>query len=242
MLISGLAHADVTRLNVKDFNFSYTNPHGQGSAAEFSRSKIVNESVYVTVDKIEKDFMLHVSGSETGEFTFKNAPSFMTEAETMTVKGFNLLFDSVINLGLSSGEFNTAKDSMKISGLSLNCNRDQSQSDLMVQLLNGCIEKLAFKTSKFSQSSDKALGVSNVDLKINSSKFDLTAEIKAQISGKVKSNGTVSFDAQTNVVTFKVSEVKLGILSVRGQVFSELKKKESENFKVKEPYVYITVK
>lgn len=238
LMLSNLAFADVTNINVKDFNFTYANPHGEGSAAEFSRNKIFDEGVYVTVDKIEKDFYLHVSGSEVGEFTFKNAPSFMTEAETMTVEGFNFLLAQNVQLGLGVGRFDSPKDSLKIDGLSLECNRDSAQENLFVQLINGCINRLAFKTAKFQQSD---IRVNSADLKINSGKFDITAELKAQISGKVKGNGTVSYDSATSVLTIKFSEIKLGILSVKGQVFSELKKKETEKFKVKEPYLYITV-
>lgn len=243
ILISGIAHAEVSNLNVSDFNFNYTNPHGEGSAAAFSRSGFLDEGVYVTVDKEEKDFLLHASGSETGEFRFKNAPAFMTDAETMTVAGFNLNLAEAVSLSLTSGRFNSPKDILKIDGMALNCNRNSGASDVMNQLITGCIEKLVFKNSKFNKSSDKSdLTVNSADLKINTGKFDLTAEIKAQISGKVKANGNVSYDEQTSILTIKVSEVKLGILNVRGQVFSELKKSESDKMKVKEPYVYLTVK
>lgn len=243
LLVSGMAYADVSNITVTNFNFTYTNPHGEGSATSFSRNFIANEGVYVTVDKVEKDFFLHVSGSEVGEFEFKNAPSFMTDAETMTVNGFNLLLTDALNLSLASGRFNSEKDSLKLDGLSLSCNRDLVQADLMNQLINGCTQRMTFKSSKFNQSSDKNnLTVNSVELQMNFGKFDLAAEIKAQISGKVKSSGTMSFDTATNVLTVKVSEIKLGILSVRGQVFKELKKNESEKLKVKEPYIYYTVK
>lgn len=253
-------YADSLNVSVKNFNFTYTNPHGEGTATSFSRSQFINEELKVSVDKLDKDFKLSVSGAETQEFEFKDAPSFMTDADTMTVSNFNLNLAEKLNLSLAAGRFNSAENSLKLDGLNLDCSRDSLQSEVMDQLISGCIQKMTFKSSKFqSQDAEETLAlvlsetiskaisasdvtVNSVDLKTNAGKYDLSADVKAQVSGKVKSNGNMAYDPANGKLTLKISEVKFSILNITGKVFEELKKKESDKLKVKEPYVYYTVK
>lgn len=264
LFISSFSHAETVAVSIKNFNFTYQNPHGSGSATSFSRSGFVaDEGVSVSVDKLDKDFKLLVSGAENQEFELKNAPSFMTEAETMTVSGFNLDLADRLNLNMASGRFNSTKDELKLDGLNLDCSRDAAHAEVMDQLISGCIQKMTLKTAKFSQSAHEGLvsalesalsaaltensmlggvGVSALDLKTNAGKYDLSAEVKAQVSGKVKSNGNMSYDAPTGKLTLKISEVKFGFLNITGKVFDELKKQQSETLKVNEPYVYYSVK
>ncbi len=263
LLFSAVSEAQTLGVSIKNFNFTYQNPHGEGSATSFSRSAF-DEGVTVSVDKIDKDFKLLVSGAENQEFELKNAPSFMTEAETMNVSGFNLDLADRLNLNLASGRFNSAKDELKLDGLNLDCARDVNHAEVMDQLISGCIQKMTLKTSKFSQSGQEGLvnvlesaismaltensmiagnvGVSSLDLKTNGGKYDLSAEVKAQVSGKVKSNGNMSYDAATGKLTLKISEVKFGFFNITGKVFDELKKQQSDTLTVKEPYVYYSVK
>lgn len=257
-VLSPAAFAQVNNVTIRDFNFRYTNPHGEGAATFFSRS-LVGEEVKVSVDKVDKDFHLVASGSENQEFTFKDAPSFMVDAETMDVAGFNLNFTDKLTLSLANGNFNSKDDSLKLSGLNLDCNRAAASKEVMDQLINGCIQRMALKSSKFSSQSLDAgllntmeeamktvvkgdLGINSLDLKTTNGKYDLSAEVKSQISGKVKSNGDMSYDETAGKLTLKIKEVKFGILNITGKVFDELKKNESEKLKVKEPYVYYSVK
>ncbi|WP_408098067.1 hypothetical protein ACJVC5_03840 [Peredibacter sp. HCB2-198] len=253
LFVSGFALANDLQVSVKNFNFTYTDPHGEGSAASFSRLV----GVQVSVDKVDKDFHLSVTGAETAEFTLKDAPGFMTEAETMVVRDFNLDFSNRASLSLVQGIFNSKDDSMKLDNLSLSCDRQSAHKEVMDQLISGCIQKMTFKTSKFTSQAEEGvmealssaltnekanLGVNSVTLNSTNGKFDLAAEVKAQISGKVKANGNVSYDATSGLLTLQISDIKFGLFSVRGKVFDELKKKESDKLKVREPYIYYSVK
>lgn len=264
LFLSGVVNAETPSVSIQNFNFTYQNPHGEGSATSFSRSPLTKQNgVSVSVDKIDKDFKLTVSGAENQEFELKNAPSFMTEAETMNISGFNLNLSERLNLNLASGRFNSVKDELKLDGLNLDCSRDVAHPEVMDQLISGCIQKMTLKTSKFSQAGEEGLvnvmeiaianalseksmlgnvGVSSLDLKTNAGKYDLSAEVKAQISGKVKSHGNMAYDAASGKLTVKISEVKFGFLNITGKVFDELKKQQSETLTVKEPYVYYSVK
>lgn len=249
-LCGGLAHAAPSDLSVKKFNFNYKNPSGEGSAAAFSRSGSGAGEVKVAVEKIDESLNFRVTGVETHEFELKDAPAFILDAETMKVSNLNLETTSNLEVNLQSGQFNSKENSLKLEGLSLLCDKKASESE-MDQFYQGCIQSLSLKTSRFTSAIvEEALTnaiaenvtVQSLDLKIKGGKYTLSTDVKASVSGKVKSNGTVAYDTAKGLLTLKISEVKFSILNITGKVFEELKKSESEKFKVKEPYVYITVK
>lgn len=264
-LMTGFAHAESLSVTIQNFNFNYKNPVGQGSATHFARSgALMDAGVAVAVDKVGEDFKLTVTGAENQEFVYKDAPSFMTEAETMNVSNFNLDLNQQATLSLGQGQFNSPKNSLKLDGLSLQCARDFAQTETMDQLVKGCTNSMRFKASKFSSKDidgivnaltysilaaasdgrvDKAdLGVNGLDLKVNSGKYALSGEVKAQVSGKVKSSGNISYDEKKGVLSVKISEVKFSFFDITSKVFDELKKQESEKLKVQEPYLHLTIK
>ncbi len=260
MLASSLANAQSLQIKVVNFNFTYQNPYGEGTATSFSRT-LLSEAVEVQVEKLDKDFILTATGAENQEFILKDAPSFMTDADTMNIKGFNLDLSNSLSLSLVSGNFLSPEDHLKLDGLNLSCNRDLAQAEEMDQLINGCMKKMSLKSSKFSSESVKSglsnilmdafisangdkgdLGIKSLELKTSNGKYDLEAEIKAQISGKVKSDGKMSYDPIKGIVTLKISEVKFGFFNITGKVFDELEKNESTKLQVKEPYVYYQIK
>lgn len=246
----------VHHVNVKDFNFTYKNPSGTGTAASFQRSQFIDQKISVHVQKVATDFVLNVSGAENQEFILENAPSFMTEADTMKVTGFNLDFSQQLKMNLSSASFNSYSDSLTLTGVTLDCARHSGQSEVMDEIIGGCFKSMSFKSSQFSSENsaevlmnafiDKApqgaIGINGLDLKITNGNYALSANVKADVSGKVRSSGTLSYNQGTGVVTLKISEVKFSILNVTGKVFDELKKMENENITVNRPYVYIKVK
>jgi hypothetical protein len=261
VFFSGIANAEPLKVSVSNFSFSYKDPRGEGFAASFNRNNLVANQVNVSVDRIDKDFNFQVSGSENLEFQLKNAPSFMTEAEKMSVQGFNMLLAEKLNLTLAEGRFLSGQDNLSLDGMNLDCGRDLTKKEVMDQLLNGCIQKMSLKTSKFSSQSLEAgllseltqsialalseksnLGINSLDLKTNGGRYDLSADIKSQISGKIRSNGQMSYDDLNGKLTVKISQVKFGILNITGKVFDELKKKENEKLIVKQPYLYYSLK
>jgi hypothetical protein len=259
VFVSGLAHAQ--NLKVTNFSFNYKNPHGTGVAASFSRDPFVKEKVEVEVDKIDNTFKFLVTGAESHEFEFMNAPSFMTEADTMSVTNLNLSLNDKLNVSIGSGRFNSGNDSLKLDGFQLECLRGARQLELMDQFLSGCTKKLTLISSKFSsqeigrhlkntlESSLKTildekidLGVNSVELRIKDGKFELTGEVKAQLSGKVTASGTINYESVSGKMTLNLSEVKFGIINITSKVFEEIKKNENDHLQVKRPFVYYMIK
>jgi hypothetical protein len=251
---SFMAQAEVHSLYVSNLNFDYVNPQGRGSADTFGSSLNEGARLDLLVDRVDRDFRLTIQGNREEMFEFKNAPDFMVDAETMSVNQFNLNWADRLNLSLSSGRFDSREDGLKLDGLSLDCIRAEEESNVLDQLVQGCVQNLSFKLSKFTSSgnyiffeelSDSRGGdlqVNSLDFKIRSRKFDLTADVRAQVSGKVKASGQISYDSQRGQLTIKISEVKFGFLNITSKVFDELKKNQNDRMTVKEPYIYYLLK
>ncbi len=257
--------APVQNLQVTDFNFTYKDPTGTGTARAFSRSFVMDQKLDVTVDRIDQAFRIVASGAESQEFIFSGAPSFMVNAQTMTVSGFNLTLAQKVAASLARGQFNSVDDNLRLENLLLDCAREPRSEQVLDQLLNGCLQKLSLKAGRFNSAAvdavlpraltsilgeefsvdpgaKAAFQINGLDLRINAGKYNLAADVRAQISGKVTSTGTASYDQAKGVLALRISEVKFGFLNITSRVFDELKKNESEKLKIKEPFVYYSLR
>jgi hypothetical protein len=260
IMSSQLAMAQDVRVKVEDFSFHYTDPAGTGEATFFEHNQKSLEGVRVEVEKIGEAMNFKVSGSEEHVFKLEKAPDVVMKAKTMTVDDLDLRYEDNLSLSILEGEF-IGDDELKLKNFALNCNKDLTQSAADNQLVFGCLQKMSVKSASFSQTAveegmvnafTKALGavagargnlsIQSLDFKITNGKYDLAADVKAQISGRARSNGNMSYDPTTGVMTIRISEVKFGILSVTGMVFDELKKNENDRMKVKQPNVFYQLK
>ncbi len=266
LLVTSSAFAENLNVNLQGFNFNYSDPKGSGSADSFSRNGVPSlAGVNVAVEKIDTAFKISVSGTETQELELKGAPDFIMKAQSMDISNFNLDLSSSASLSMDEGDFNSKSSDLKLKGFSLDCERDLAQNKIMDQLLSGCVQKMTLRSADFSSTAhssrearaltlltdalEKAISqtrgdtrVKSLKLNVSGGKYNLEGNVQAQVSGKVTSDGSLSYDAAAGILTLKISSVKFSILSVTTKVFDALRKKQSEKFKVKEPYVYITVK
>ncbi len=252
--------AQDVRVKIEDFSFNYNDPSGIGEATFFQHNQKSLEGVRVEVEKIGEAMNFKVSGSEDHEFKLEKAPDVVMKAKTMTVDDLDLSYQDSLSLSVLEGEF-IGEDELKLKNFALNCNKDLAQTAADNQLIFGCLQKMTVKSASFSQTAveegmvsafTKAVGavagargglsIKALDFKVTNGKYDLGADIKAQISGRAKSKGTMSYDPATGIMTINISEVKFGILSVTGMVFDELKKSENERMKVKQPNVFYKLK
>lgn len=260
LLLSKFAIAQDIRVKVEDFSFSYDDPRGYGEATNFQHNQRTLAGVRVEVEKLGEALSFKVSGAENQEFRLEKAPEFLTKARTMVVDDLDLTYEDSLSFSILEGEF-IGDDELRLKNFTLNCNKDLSETKAEDQLISGCLKRMAVKSQSFSQESLEAgfvsaftsalgkaagsrgnLSIKALDLKIIDGKYDLGADIKAQMSGRAKSNGTMSYDKTAGKLTVKISEVKFGLLNVTGMVFDELKKNESDHMKVQKPHVILTIK
>ena len=261
LFMTSMAWGQVSQVNIKNFNFDYQAPSGDGTAESFSYQKKVMDAQKVHVEKVGEDFKILLEGVENQEFTFKDAPDLMKNAQEIKLSAFNFSFADTVSLTMTSAIFNSPDKNIDLRNMNLACDRISTFPEVMDQVISGCIQKMSLKTSALSTDGesgfdqalmkaidgrhDEILGgvsIKNLSLKVNGGKFDLSADVKAQVSGTAKGTGTLKYEADGKKLTVKISEIKFGFLDVTSQVFDELKKQESSTFKVNKPYLYIMVK
>ena len=265
-LIGPVVYAKNINVQVKNFSFKYDDPKGSGSASAFTLSEIQSlDGVNVAVEKLDEVFKISVSGSENEEMELKDAPSFVKDAKHMDIDNFNLDLGSKASLSMTEGNFNSPESDLMMKGFSLDCARDQAQVDVMDQVLSGCMKKMTVRSSDFISESKKTkhnslsiisdsiqnvikatsrgeTRVKSLKLNVADGGYDLAADVKADVSGRVTSEGDMSYNPANGKLTVKISQVKFSILNITSKVFEELKKKQTDKLKVKQPYVYITLK
>jgi hypothetical protein len=256
-----MAWGQVSQVGISNFNFNYQAPQGSGTADAFSYQHKIDAGQNVQVEKVGEDFKILLEGVENREITFKNAPDIIKNANTIKLSAFNFSFADKLLLTLNSAVFNSPDKTVDLKNLNLACDRIATFPEVMDQVISGCIQKMVLKTGGLSTNGESGLdqalmkaideqhdqilgevGLKNVSLKVNGGKFDLSADIQAQISGTAKSTGSIKYEAAIKKITVKVSEVKFGFLDVTSKVFDELKKQESATLKVSKPYLYLTIK
>lgn len=241
-------------VEIKNFSFNYQDPFGQGNATSFNRQKAFG-GLDVRIEKISKNFKFFVSGIENHEYELVNAPGFLLNAEKMSVSNLNFLFKDQLNLSVKSVNYISSNESLRLEGLDLFCSRkNSSNQEQLDSLIQGCLQKMSLKSSKFSSQSlvssfeeilgayhmnVSSVGVNSLNMSLNGGKLELTAEIKAQFSGKATIKGEVNYESNAKKMSIKISEVKFGILNVTNQVFEELKRHQTEKFKVNKPYLHV---
>jgi hypothetical protein len=261
LFMTSMAWGQVSQVSIKNFNFNYQAPQGDGTAESFSYQQKLVDTQKVHVEKIGDDFKFIFEGVENQELTLRDAPDLMKSAQQIKMSAFNLSFASSVSLSAVSAIFNSPDKNIDLKNLNLACNRISTFPEVMDQVINGCIQKMSLKTaalttdgeSGFDQALMKAIdethdeilggvGIKNLNLKVTGGKFELSTEVKAQISGTATATGTIKYEAPVKKLTVKISEVKFGFLDLTSKVFDELKKQESATLKVSKPYVYITIK
>ncbi len=256
LVLPSIAMAQNFKADIHNFNFNYTSPLGEGIAKSFSfESFSEKKEAKVWVEKTSEGFLVKASGVTDGEFEIKNTPDFIASAEKINLRDFNFSFNQSMHMKLSEASFTSPESQLNLQNLNWSCNRDSSSSEILKQVLNGCISKMTLNTSRFTSNSfatealAEALGIhaatlagvglNDLDLSIVKGSFDLSAQVKAQISGKVRGKGEVSYHSSTQEVKIKISSVKFGILNITSKVFSELKKNESDKLKVQQPFIIL---
>jgi len=254
------ASISAAQLEIKNFSFNYQDPQGQGVAENFDyRLKKMLAPSEIAVEKVDNKFIFKSSGTINQEFVLSNAPDIMLDAHNMLVKKLNLYVNSKLDFSLDSASFNSSDDHLQLSRMTLICSRDMKETKVEDQVLQGCISQLKLATSNLSSKSlvinqmissliesspipkRPDVNIENLDLRIASGRYELSAMVKAQISGRLKSHGNVSYESSKKLMAIKISEVKFTFLDITDEVFDELKKNESERMKVKKPFIYLNL-
>lgn len=185
----------------------------------------------------------------------------ITDADSINLNQLNFSNDAKrINLNINSANAKAEDKSTSFSGASINCHRDKVFEDITDDLLSACLKNSSLSISNLNIRSGKSEFVSIVTneydeveilgsaIKLDYLKLNINGHnFKGETKGDVTKNVKVKFEGQTHYfqdkrqVRVKISKAKAGFISVKGTIFKELKKAQSDNLRVNEPYIYINL-
>lgn len=245
-LFSTQVLGEVPEVEIKNFNFDYKAPLGEGVAEYFSYGKKVNQVQNVKVERVGDDFEVLLEGVEDQYLTFKGAPDFMTSADYMKLNSLFLKVSDSISFSLASGYFQSPFRILELKNFKFQCEQTiKCIESMSIQASSihsngeGLTEMFIKAFDERESGSTPIVDVKDLELRINNGRFTLSGYVKAQLSGKVRSKGEIKYEAPLRKVTLRIEEVKFGILNVTSKVLEELKKHESEKMKVIYPHIYL---
>jgi len=182
IIVPNLSLADFPTIKITNFDVSYDNPSGSGTADEFQtpdeyvtqKNKMQDKRFEISFSKEENKFIFTYGSNE---FVLESPPDMLMTAETFEWSDLNLQsLSSNINLTLGSLDYSAPTESGLMRSLSIKCTEnvnseastgDEDNEELSVKLLDSCL-----KTSKITlaQYTSHAQGI--VEKVINQSIFD----------------------------------------------------------------------
>jgi hypothetical protein len=152
-----------------------------------------------------------------------------------------LIDDQVNNLVLENVSFkNAQKGESTVDQLVANCSPILKEGSFLTLIFANCFTMGSATVS--SAIFPDMLSFENARLKVENNNFTLNGNLIDPVVGSAKIKGVSKFDAATSVLTVEVKSAKLDVFNIRSRIFKELGKIKSETIKVKEPFIYITLK
>jgi len=165
-------------------------------------------------------------------FSYSIETTFLKDVLTAQVAGLN--FESVpgkVVFGVTSANLDKVKGDMSVNATSLLCQGAAS----VVDPVDSCVAYTRFSTDGVKT---EDMEVKDAAINIDAGKMKFNVNLKG--IGNFKGEGTAAHDAAAKVVTLKINKVKLSILDVTGQFFSQLGDIKSDMIRVERPYIYIS--
>ena len=224
---------------ISDFSGSYLSPSGKATASNWKFNGL-NYSDPVEIEVQEQAGSLYFS-IDNDEFEFDQLPKELEELESIDWNAFNLNSNGQvfqINLGSLKGRSFSSSDgqSIDLKKLNVKCVHISSTEERTVseEFLDSCLNNSGNLSidSVVAGKSGKMQSVSSIDFKINKNALNFSLKAKGI---KLKGNGEIYFDGKS--IKVKINKAKAGIFSVKGKLFKELEKQESDKLIVNNPWI-----
>ena len=222
--------------DIKNFNGNYADPTGQAQSTKFLYEDIsFEENASFVVEKQAGSFFLQTPNEE---IQIENIPSFVNNLEKLKWAGINLSSNSsLFNLSIDSLSGKNNERSLSVRNFSINCKSQNNYENIMSDILDSCLNvsgNLDLDSVVLNSVNKKETKVENLNIDIRSNSVDF----RVKASGfNVKGDGKVYFEEDK--VRVRIDKAKAGFLNVKGILFKELDKMESQNVKVNRPWITI---
>lgn len=257
LLLSLSAFAGPKLLALKNVNFDYVLPMGNGEA----------EKIMVATDLLPATFPFEVLRTDAAfevttpfiDYHWLKPFPFVHDIESLTTKNLNLKVGGTLH-ELSLEHFSVRprkRNDYRASGLVGTC-EGGSEQDLLVKLLEDCRTKMDLKIKKVDvpedfilykliQDLEKREDMSeipgdNLNFSSRDGKYALQVYLKYWIHAGLRSWGTFSYEDDFKTLVIKVDQIKFGYLSVTTLVMNRLREmNQNPNVVVQPPFIKINL-
>ncbi|POB12782.1 hypothetical protein [Halobacteriovorax sp. DA5] len=238
---------------INQLNANYTSPKGTGTSKEISIKgfgDFINPNL-----EVENYGGTLIFSIDNESFELDLSSLQINDAEKIGISNINYNNgDTNIGLNLNQVQASGEGFSTRLSGTSLECQKQSREGNEYEQLLQNCFNYLSLNVgSAFFQSSERsfynltneyetlgsAVEIDDLKLNIRGGKFD--GHLKGNVSKgvKVKFEGRASYDLGNKIVNIRIDKAKAGLFNVRRTIFKELERFENDKIEIDEPNIYI---
>jgi len=179
-------------------------------------------------------------------FHYDHLPAQILGLKNFLIKGLNINIDSNVIQTSFSHYFQATQNGQYILGqTSLNCPKPNNTDQILIfRVLYSCLNEGEFVVENFDYLERNSKDFSpnhlqNIKLSLFDHKFQLTGLIKDDISIKFKLRGNIDLLQNSKYLQVHIKSAELNRVDVLDLLFDELKKRESEHFKVIRPYLFL---
>ncbi len=222
--------ANEYQATVKNFNLNYNFPSGTANSQEL----IYKNYQYYGATGYNVELQAGVLLLETPDdiIHLDNLPDSITEVNALTISGLNLTSNSqLVALEANRLATQSTDSSIDIRNFAIDCDYEDIDEELMQEVLHSCFN-VGGNIDLGSFISNGSEVISNTEFSLNRNNMDF--EMKAQ-GLKIKGNGKTYYE--NNQIRIRIDKAKVGFINVRGRLFKELEKLESDKVQVNEPWI-----
>jgi hypothetical protein len=221
---------------IENFNANYNEPSGEGSV-DYLKIKESYDFKNKTEFSLEKQASKIVLSLPQEDIEIEGIPEFIHRLKQLNiVKLQSMVKENLINLSFVKFDGKTQDVSLNINGFDLSCFNEVIGEDL---LLDNCINGASsLEVDYFVYKTDKEANIKKLSLNIKNNNFSIYLKTKGQ---NIKASGLIEFDKKEMQVVIKINKIKAGFINVKGMVFKELRKIESDKVTVNNPWITINL-
>ncbi len=232
VLLSTPLWANDYEASVTNFNLNYSSPSGKASSTALS----YDQYNYPSYTEYAVELQGGVLTLETPDelIQLDNLPDVISDVDHLVVSNLNITSNSSkVAVSANSLKSQSTDSSLDVSRLAINCAYQSSNDTFINEVLDSCFNNKGDVTlGSYKDSGKEVVGDTTLSVRNNTMNFQMKAQ-----GLKIKGNGKTYFE--NNQIRIRVDKAKVGFLNVRGRLFNELEKLESEKVSVNEPWIEI---
>ena len=230
----GTAFTQVPNISISNLNLNYSDPSGVASATEFKvPGYTFSDSPNFEVEQQAGEFIL---SAEDQSFRISSVPAEILALEKLLVESFSLSTNMTkLRFTLAKLSGNNSETSIMAQNVLVNCKYEKSLTGILDEVMHSCVNNDGqIKIASFIKNGKEVIANADLVFKDN----NLVFKIKA---AGFNVNGSGKAYYTPGLLRIKIEKAKVGVLNIKKKLFAELEKNQSDNIKVSNPWIEISL-